>query len=93
MRASHVKPWQVSDPTERQDPDNGLLLAPHVDHLFDQGYLSFEEDGTVLVSKSLDRTVLEAWGLAGIKKVAPFSRKQAKYLAYHRKYVFEKRKD
>ena len=93
LRASHIKPWAVSDNRERLDPNNGLLLAPHVDVLFDRGYFSFEADGTVLVSKQLDRAVLEAWGLEAVRKVAPFSVEQAKYLAHHQKHVFKKRKD
>lgn len=93
LRASHIKPWRDCDDRERQDPNNGLLLAPHVDHLFDKGYLSFEDDGTILVSRQLDRKVLEAWGLAGVKKVTPFSVEQAQYLAHHRKHVFERRRD
>ena len=90
LRASHIKPWAESSDQERQDPANGLLLAPHVDHLFDAGYLSFEDDGTVLTSKDLDTKLLEAWGLEGVRKVAPFSAKQAGYLEYHRRVVFKK---
>lgn len=89
LRASHIKPWSECTERERQDPNNGLLLAPHVDHLFDRGYLSFEDDGTVLVSKHLDRAVLEAWGLDAVTNVAPFSTAQAKYLKYHRNVVFK----
>lgn len=88
LRASHIKPWADCSDSERQDSANGLLLAPHVDHLFDAGYLSFEDDGTLLVSKDLDRGVLEAWGLRDLRKVARFSRKQATYMAYHRRQVF-----
>ncbi len=91
LRASHVKPWRDCSASERQDPNNGLLLAPHIDHLFDQGYLSFEDDGSVIVSKHLSRTVIMAWGLDGVDKVAPFSVEQAKFLAHHRKHVFKKR--
>jgi hypothetical protein len=91
LRASHIKPWAVSDNRERLDPYNGLLLAPHVDVLFDRGHVSFQNDGTVLISRYLDRTVLAAWGLEGVKKVTPFAVEQAKYLAHHRKHVFEKR--
>jgi putative restriction endonuclease len=36
LRASHIKPWRDCDPRERLDPDNGLLLAVHIDGLFDQ---------------------------------------------------------
>ena len=31
-----VKPWKDSTDYEKLDGDNGLLLAPHVDHLFDR---------------------------------------------------------
>jgi hypothetical protein len=40
--ASHIKPWRDSTDTERLDPANGLLLATHVDKLFDRYLLSFE---------------------------------------------------
>ena len=41
--ASHIKPWRDSTNDERLDPMNGLLLAAHVDKLFDRYLLSFEE--------------------------------------------------
>jgi hypothetical protein len=90
LRASHIKPWAACDDQERQDPANGLLLAPHVDHLFDEGYLSFEDDGTVLVSPRLERGVLEAWGLDAVHEVVAFPSGQAKYLEYHRTEVFKR---
>lgn len=40
--ASHIKPWRESSNAERLDPANGLLLAVHVDRLFDRHLLSFE---------------------------------------------------
>jgi HNH endonuclease len=41
--ASHCKPWRDSDDEERLDGENGLLLTPSMDHLFDRGFISFEE--------------------------------------------------
>ena len=35
LRASHIKPWAKSSNHDRLNPDNGLLLAAHVDALFD----------------------------------------------------------
>lgn len=84
LRASHIKPWAKSEDREKIDGYNGLLLAPHVDHLFDQGYISFEDDGTMLVSKSLDPEVLERWGIDPTKCYGPFKSKQRTYLRYHR---------
>jgi hypothetical protein len=88
LRASHIKPWRDSSNAERLDGNNGLLLSPHIDHLFDQGYLSFEADGTVLFAASLPRTVLAAWNLASLRNVGPFNANQSVYLAYHRDKIF-----
>lgn len=41
--ASHIKPWRDSSNAERLDPMNGMLLAAHVDKLFDRFLMSFEE--------------------------------------------------
>ncbi|MGB9332880.1 MAG: HNH endonuclease signature motif containing protein, partial [Steroidobacteraceae bacterium] len=38
LRASHIKPWKVSDDREKIDGFNGLLLSPHIAHLFDRGH-------------------------------------------------------
>ena len=40
--ASHIKPWRESNNEERLDPANGLLLATHIDKLFDQFLVSFQ---------------------------------------------------
>ena len=45
LRASHMKPWRDSDNAERLDGENGLLLTPSIDHLFDRGFLSFTDAG------------------------------------------------
>jgi len=34
LRASHIKPWSVSDDPERLDGANGVLLSPHADHVW-----------------------------------------------------------
>src|SRR5687768_1513924 len=35
LKASHIKPWRDATDAERLDGANGLLLSPHIDHLFD----------------------------------------------------------
>jgi hypothetical protein len=52
--ASHIKPWSQSKSQERLDFNNGLLLCPNHDALFDKGYISFSDDGTILISDGLD---------------------------------------
>lgn len=47
--ASHILPWCESDHHQRLDPANGLLLAAHVDKLFDRHLLSFRQSGAEFV--------------------------------------------
>jgi putative restriction endonuclease len=88
LRASHIKPWSKCSDAEKLDGFNGLLLSPHIDHLFDRGYISFTDDGDLLVSSRLDAKVLSAWGIALPKNVGPFREEQRKYLEYHRRVLF-----
>ncbi|WP_232240190.1 HNH endonuclease [Bacillus tropicus] len=55
--ASHIKPWSQSNHRERLDINNGLLLCPNHDALFDKGYISFGDDGRILISNSLDEVL------------------------------------
>lgn len=88
LRASHIKPWSVSDNRERLDGNNGLLLAPHVDHLFDRGFISFTNDGELLVSPTVPESVLSAWQITAAVSRS-FSKEQQGYLGYHREEVFK----
>jgi hypothetical protein len=85
LRASHIKPWRTSDDTEKQNGDNGLLLAPHVDALFDKGLISFADNGSMLLSEKLDPAVLQRWGIRYPLNVGPFREGQKKYLRHHRR--------
>ncbi|MDI1252999.1 HNH endonuclease signature motif containing protein [Thermomonas sp.] len=90
LRASHCKPWRDADNTERLDGENGLLLTPDADHLFDRGFLSFEDSGKVLVSPVAHVASLSAMGLdpSSLKNVGAFSSGQRSYLRFHRENVF-----
>lgn len=89
LRASHIKPWRDASDVERLDGNNGLLLSPHVDHLFDQGYISFADNGAVLLSPALDREVLAAWHLDNKQHARPLNAFQRSYMAYHRATIFK----
>ena len=84
LRASHIKPWRKSSDTEKIDGNNGLMLAPHVDFLFDRGLISFEDDGTLIVSVQIEDGALESWGIPSVVNVGMFSSEQAVYLKFHR---------
>lgn len=87
--ASHIKPWRSAADQERLDGANGLLLSPHVDHLFDQGYLTFAADQRLLVVPEVRTTILDAWGIDESVNVGTFSPEQAAYLDHHRANVFK----
>ena len=90
LRASHIKPWRMSDDREKLDGFNGLLLSPHIDQLFDRGHISFTDDGQMLISKHLNPFVTKAWGLDKTRPPQPFRPEQCKYLDFHRQHIFEK---
>lgn len=90
LRASHMKPWRQCTDPERICGHNGLLLAPHIDHLFDGGWISFSNDGALLISCSLSPDILVAWRISEQLNVGnAFSPEQSKFLAYHRSHVFK----
>jgi putative restriction endonuclease len=90
LRASHIKPWKASSDLEKLDGNNGLLLAHHFDHLFDQGYISFTDFGDVIVSPKCPAALCKAWGIDESINVGPFRLAQRAYLAHHRTVVLKK---
>ena len=90
LRASHCKPWRDSSNNERLDAENGLLLSPDVDHLFDRGFISFEDTGNVLISPVAHQESIRKMGLeeALRKNVGGFTDGQKSYLSFHRENVF-----
>lgn len=90
LRASHIKPWRASTTFEKLDGNNGLLLSPHVDHLFDQGYISFTDGGALLLSPRADVDTLLLWGIDPERSYGPFRLEQLTYLAFHRDFVFKR---
>jgi hypothetical protein len=90
LRACHIKPWSVSDDQEKLDGCNGLLLSPHIAHLFARGYISFSDEGDLLASRHLNPAILTAWNLRMPLKVGVFQPRQRLYLDYHRREVFDR---
>ena len=88
LRASHIKPWSISDDREKLSGSNGLLLSPHVDHLFDQGWISFGDKEDILVSKKITPGLTSAWGIDLDHKVGKFTDAQSEFLEFHRIEIF-----
>ncbi len=89
LRASHIKPWSVSDDREKLSGSNGLLLSPHVDHLFDEGWISFGENENILVSRGLTPGLTSAWGIDIDHKIGKFTDAQSEFLEFHRVQIFK----
>ncbi len=83
--ASHIKPWSESEPEERLDPFNGLLLLPNLDKLFDLGFISFEDTGAICVSKELEER--EMLGIEPHMKIN-LEQPHMAYMEYHRMQRF-----
>jgi putative restriction endonuclease len=91
LHASHVKPWRLCKTNhERLDGYNGLLLTPTFDHLFDKGYMSFSDEGLILVSARLPEEVRSSLGLPIVqaKNAKAFTDFHKVYLGFHRDNVF-----
>ena len=86
--ASHMKPWRLADNFERLDGSNGLLLSPHIDKLFDKGWISFSDDGELLCATDRAFSLLTQWGVNLPLNVGDFTLEQKRYLNFHRKNVF-----
>jgi putative restriction endonuclease len=89
--ASHTKPWRDSNNEERLDPENGLLLTPTIDHLFDKGFISFESSGDLIISPVAHEESLTRMGIAVSAKtnVGTFTEGQRQFLDYHRDNVLK----
>lgn len=86
--ASHIKPWRESEVDEKLHVDNGFLLCPDHDKLFDQGWISFDDTGKILISEQLSTTDQMNMNVNPTMRVALFEGNK-KYLAYHREHIFK----
>lgn len=87
--ASHIKPWRDSTDTEKLDGNNGLLLSPHIDKLFDIGYITFADDGHILRSNEEVDLIMKKWGLNPNMNIGRFNSDQKRYLEFHRNHIFK----
>jgi hypothetical protein len=87
--ASHCKPWRDANNEERLNGENGLLLTPTIDHLFDRGFIGFENDGTLIISPVADKPSLQRMGIdvRRLTKVGSFTEGQKHFLDFHRDSV------
>jgi putative restriction endonuclease len=87
--ASHSKPWSKSENDEKLDGNNGFFFSPHVDKLYDNGWLTFESNGDAIYADNTITKALKQWGIKLPINIGKLNDEQQAYLAYHREYVFK----
>ena len=93
LRASHIKPWRFSSNQERLNRFNGLLLLPQYDHLFDRGYITFDDQGRIEPSPAISSLPADRLGVDLGSRIRRVSQEHFPFLDYHRKEVFLARSD
>ena len=82
--SSHIVSWKNSNDEERLDPDNGLLLSPDLDGLFDRHLISFEDDGSIIISNTITESQINLLGVNKKMKLRFVNKEMKKYLKRHR---------
>jgi putative restriction endonuclease len=89
LRSGHIKPWAESNVQEKVDHFNGLLLIPNLDALFNEGLISFQNDGHILVSQDWRADDKRRMHIAPELRLRTVHSESCRYLEYHRDVVFE----
>lgn len=86
--ASHIKPWCLSNDTEKLDVFNGFILTPLYDKLFDRGLITFTENKMMYISPSLSKNTVKCLNLHnGFFKNLPTEGREG-YLKFHNDKIF-----
>lgn len=88
VQATHIKPWQDSNNEERLDPFNGLLLSALYTRAFQTGLISFDPEGSLMLSDSIGGWQWDQLGIRRTSWIAGLKPEHEPYLAYHRDKVF-----
>lgn len=89
LRGSHARSWaECESDAQRLDVFNGFLLVANLDALFDQGLVSFLDDGTMICSGQLSLNTLRALGLGAETRLRWVAGEHRPYLAWHRAKKF-----
>jgi hypothetical protein len=86
--ASHIVPWRDATNDQRLDVDNGILLSPVYDALFDTHLISFEDSGKIILSDLISKSNFHLLGVSGKERIARLSGGNLPYLEKHRNFLF-----
>lgn len=85
--ASHILPWAKANDNQRLDVYNGILLSPTYDALFDRHLISFENNGRIILSDTIEREAFLKIGVNGNERISNFSNGNFEYLDHHRNQI------
>ncbi|PWI28883.1 hypothetical protein DI383_14410 [Flavobacteriaceae bacterium LYZ1037] len=90
LTASHIKPWRDCTNEERLNVNNGILLTPTYDRLFDKGYISFRNDKSLIISSLISENNIQKLGLTQNMQIEhlPIVGREI-YLEYHRDVILQ----
>lgn len=92
--ASHIKPFRdCAHIYEAIDHNNGLLLCRNHDYLFDQGFITFDDNGYIIISAALlsHQNMENSFGIyKNYRLPSAFLTENRKlFLSYHRAFIFQ----
>ena len=84
--ASHIVAWKFGTNEERLDVNNGILLSPVYDALFDRKLITFQNDGKIILSNSIEKVAYLKIGVDGKERIKNFNSGNIDYLDRHRQF-------
>ena len=81
--ASHIVPWSKCSDKERLDVNNGLLLSPTYDALFDKHLITFDNKGKIQLSDKIENSAYQKIGVTGKEHITDLSMYNVQYLDRH----------
>ncbi|MEY4273178.1 MAG: hypothetical protein RL638_126 [Bacteroidota bacterium] len=88
--ASHIVPWAEASDTERLDVNNGILLSPTYDALFDRHLISFDNKGKIILTDQIDFSAYQKIGVSGHEQIKGLNDYNLQYLSRHNLTFFQK---
>jgi|UniRef100_UPI00404787A3 hypothetical protein len=82
--ASHIKPWSLCSEEEKLDENNGILLSPSLDALFDKYLISFQDSGEIIINPNISDEEAAKLGVHRQMKIRNIGEGMLKYLKEHR---------
>jgi 5-methylcytosine-specific restriction protein A len=81
--ASHIVPWSKATDHERLDVNNGLLLSPTYDALFDKYLITFDNKGKIQLSDKIENSAYQKIGVTGREQIHDLNMYNVQYLDRH----------